>query len=272
VLYYGHDIHYLRMDEQLKLQPDNALLRSERNAAQRQEQHLWKHVDAVYYPSEDETRVVRTWLDGHAPKVHALTVPAYAYPEPPQHPDAHLSGRRGIMFVAGFAHPPNADAAEWLVREVLPLIRATHPDVRLALVGSNPPDRVMALRGDDVEVTGFVSDEELAARYADARVVTAPLRFGGGVKGKVVEAMWHGVPCVTTGAGVQGLAAARAALGVADDPAAFAALVCRYLEDDAAWRDSSARGQTFVREHYTEAAQWQAFAAELEAAAGRYSR
>lgn len=272
LLYYGHDIHYLRMDEQLKLQPDDALLRSERSAAQRQEQHVWECVDAVYYPSEDETRVVRAWLDGHAPRVRASTVPAYAYPEPPSHPDANLAGREGIVFVAGFAHPPNADAAEWLAREVLPHVRARHPGIQLALVGSNPSDRVMALRGDGVEVTGYVSDEELAARYARARVVTAPLRFGGGVKGKVVEAMWHGVPCVTTSAGVQGLAGARDAMGIADDPAAFAALVCRYLDDDAAWRESSARGQAFVRAHYTEAAQWQAFAAELEPVAKRYAR
>ena len=271
VLYYGHDIHYLRMDEQLELQPDNALLRSERNAAQRQELHLWERVDTVYYPSEDETRVVRAWLDGHASKVHALTVPAYAYPEPPQHPDANLAMREGIVFVAGFAHPPNADAAEWLVREVLPLIRARHPNVSLALVGSNPSDQVMALRGGGVEVTGFVSDDELAARYAAARVITAPLRFGGGVKGKVVEAMWHGVPCVTTTAGVQGLAGARNALGISDDPAEFAALVCRYLEDDAVWRESSACGQAFVRSHYTADAQWQAFAVELGSAGG-YSR
>lgn len=271
VLYYGHDIHHLRMEEQLKLQPDNAPLRSERNKAQRQEQHLWEHVDTVYYPSEDETRVVRAWLDSHAPKVHAVTVPAYAYPEPPQKPDAKLPVRKGIVFVAGFAHPPNADAAEWLVREVLPRIRAEHPDASLALVGSNPPDRVMALAGEGIDVTGFVSDEELTARYAAARVVTAPLRFGGGVKGKVVEAMWHGVPCVTTSAGVQGLAAARDVLGVADDAEAFAALVCRYLEDDTAWRDSSERGQAFVRAHYTESAQWQAFAPELEPVARRRS-
>lgn len=272
VLYYGHDIHYLRMDKQLQLEPDNALLRSERNTAQRQEQQLWQHVDAVYYPSADETRMVRAWLAQRAPEVHALTVTAYAYPEPPAHPDANLAGRKGIVFVAGFAHPPNADAAEWLVREVLPLIRARHPGVWLSLVGSNPSDRVMALRGEGVEVTGFVSDEELTARYARARVVTAPLRFGGGVKGKVVEAMWHGVPCVTTRAGVQGLAAARDALGVTDDPTAFAGLVCRYLEDGVAWRDSSTRGQSFVRDHYTEAAQWQAFAAELAPVAQRYAR
>lgn len=263
VLYYGHDIHYLRMSEQLKLQPDDVLLRSDRDAAQRQEQRLWKDVDVVYYPSEDETRQVQAWLDQHAPEVHAATIPAYAYPEPPQQPDANLAGRKDIVFVAGFAHPPNADAAEWLVREVMPHVRAEHPGVRLGLVGSNPPDRVMALRSADVEVTGFVSDEELAARYAQARIVAAPLRFGGGVKGKVVEALWHGVPCVTTSAGVQGLATARDALGVADAAEAFAALVCRYLEDDALWRESSRRGQAFVREHYTEAAQWRAFAAEL---------
>jgi hypothetical protein len=59
------------------------------------------------------------------------------------------------------------------------------------------------------------------------------------------------------------LALARDSLGVADDPAEFAALVCQYLEDDALWRESSRRGQAFVREHYTEAAQWRAFAAEL---------
>jgi len=67
------------------------------------------------------------------------------------------------------------------------------------------------------------------------------------------------------------LAAARDAMGVADDPETFAALVCRYLEDETAWRESSARGQAFVCEHYTENAQWLAFAAELEPVARRYA-
>jgi GT2 family glycosyltransferase/glycosyltransferase involved in cell wall biosynthesis len=270
VLYYGHDIHYLRMDEQLKLQPDDVLLRSGRDKVERQEHSMWQHADAVYYPSEDETRVVRAWLDQNAPKVHAVTVPAYAYPAPLADPGANLAERTGLVFVAGFGHPPNVDAAQWLVRDVLPHIRARHPGVKLSLVGSNPSDEVLALRGEGIEVTGFVSDEELAARYARARVVAAPLRFGGGVKGKVVEAMWHGAPCVTSSAGVQGLSAARDALGVADEPEAFAALVCRFLDDDAAWRASSARGQAFVAAHYTEDAQWQALAGELAGVTARY--
>lgn len=263
VWYYGHDIHYLRMDGELQLHPRDAALRTERDKVMQQEHGMWRSADLVLYPSVDEIRHVRAWLDQHAPKGRCRAVPAYAYPEPPAYPEANLAERKGIVFVAGFAHPPNADAAEWLVGEVLPRVRASRPDVHLDLVGSNPPDRVMALCGSGVDVTGFVTDEELATRYARARLVAAPLRFGGGVKGKVVEAMWHGVPCVTTEAGVQGLAEARAWLGVADDPDAFAQWVLRYLADDTLWRGSSGSGQAFVREHYTAAAQWRVFAEEL---------
>jgi GT2 family glycosyltransferase/glycosyltransferase involved in cell wall biosynthesis len=265
VLYYGHDIHYLRLDEHLKLQPDSALLRSKRNVAQRQEQHLWQHVDAVYYPSDDETNVVRTWLDAHAPKVRCYTVPAYAYPEPVADAGANLAERKGLIFVAGFGHSPNVDGAQWLVREVMPRIWATHPEVRLDLVGSNPSDAVMALRSGRVGVTGFVTDDELTERYRAARVVVAPMRFGGGVKGKVIEAMWHGVPCITTAAGVQGMTEVSGWMPVADDADAMAALIARFLQDDAAWRETSARGQAFVRDRYTGDAQWRAFQPELGA-------
>lgn len=267
VLYYGHDIHYLRMDEQLKLQPDDVPLRSERDRVRRQEQHIWKRVDAVYYPSDDETRVVRAWLDTNAPKVRCYTVPAYAYPEPAGRSDTNLAERKGLVFVAGFGHPPNVDAAQWLVCDVMPRVWATRPDVRLDLVGSNPSDAVMALRNARVGVTGFVSDEELAARYRAARAVVAPTRFGGGVKGKVIEAMWHGVPCVTTSSGAQGMADARAWMPVADDAAAMAGLIVRFLEDDAVWRETSAHGQAFVRDRYTAEAQWLAFVPELGAQA-----
>lgn len=263
LLYYGHDIHYLRMDERLRIQPRNPALRAERDTLMRQERHLWTRVDAVYYPSGDEAAHVRAWLARRAPKVHSHAIPAYAYPEPPGEVVANLAERAGLIFVAGFAHPPNVDAAEWLVREVWPRVRAARPGIRLALVGSNPDDKVLALRGDDIEVTGYVTDEELAQRYGMARVVVAPMRFGGGVKGKVVEAMWHGVPCVTTSTGVQGLAQARGCLGVADSAEEFADMTLRYLDDDDLWCRTSRGGQSFVRAHYTESAQWAAFAPEL---------
>ena len=263
LLYYGHDVHYLRIEDQLRMQPADKLLRAECDRARKLEHEVWKLVDAVYYPSVSETQHVRAWLDEHAPKVHSHTIAAYAFDDFPEHPDANLANRHDLVFVAGFAHPPNVDAAEWFVREVLPLVRRRRPQIHLDLVGSNPSDEVKALHGDGVTVTGFVTDEELAARYANARVVVAPLRFGGGMKGKVIEAMRFGVPCVTTSAGVQGLEQTGGFLAAADTAEDFAERVLHLLDDDAAWRRNSAAGQAFVRANFTEEAQWSEFAQEL---------
>lgn len=263
LLYYGHDVHYLRIEDQLRMQPADKLLRAECDRARKLEHGVWKQVDAVYYPSVSETQHVREWLDKHAPNVHSHTIAAYAFDGFPEHPDANLVDRHDLVFVAGFAHPPNVDAAEWFVREALPLVRRNHPQIHLDLVGSNPSDEVKALHGDGVTVTGFVTDEELAARYANARVVVAPLRFGGGMKGKVIEAMRFGVPCVTTSAGVQGLEQTGEFLATADTAEDFAERVLHLLDDDAAWRRSSAAGQAFVRTNFTEEAQWSEFAQEL---------
>lgn len=270
LLYYGHDVHYLRIEDQLRMQPADKLLRAECDRARKLEHEVWKLVDAVYYPSVSETQHVRAWLDEHAPKVHSHTIAAYAFDDFPEHPDSNLANRHDLVFVAGFAHPPNVDAAEWFVREVLPLVRRRRPQIHLDLVGSNPSDEVKALHGDGVTVTGFVTDEELAARYANARVVVAPLRFGGGMKGKVIEAMRFGVPCVTTSAGVQGLEQTGGFLAAADTAEDFAERVLHLLDDDAAWRRNSAAGQAFVRANFTEEAQWSEFAQELpwEVAAG----
>jgi len=263
LLYYGHDVHYLRIEDRLRLTPGDSVLRAKCEETKKLEHKVWQLVDVVYYPSESETQQVRTWLDKHAPKVRSRTVSAYAYDSFPEQPGENLSERHDLVFVAGFGHPPNADAAEWFAHEVLPLVRESRPHVQLDLVGSNPSDAVKALHGDGITVTGFVTDEELAARYGNARVVVAPLRYGAGIKGKVIEAMRFGVPCVTTSAGVQGLAQTREFLAATDDPVDFARHVLHYLDDDDAWRQASTAGQDFVRANFTELAQWRAFAPEL---------
>ncbi|MCK9366941.1 MAG: glycosyltransferase [Metallibacterium scheffleri] len=263
LLYYGHDVHHLRLDDQLRVMPDDAAVRKERQMIAELEHEVWRSVDAVYYPSEFETTQVRAWLAQHAPRVRAHTVPAYAFDESHDDPACNLHEREGLIFVAGFAHSPNVDAALWLVREVLPRLHQHMPGLRLSLVGSNPSADVRALQDERVEVTGFVTDAELTQRYAHARVAVAPLRFGGGIKGKVIEAMRHGVPCVTTSAGAQGLDACDA-LAVCDAADDFTQRILGLIGDDAEWRRRALAGQAFVHAHYTSDAQWQAFARELD--------
>lgn len=261
LLYYGHDVHYLRMAEQLALTPDPKLA-AEKTRMEALEQKVWSQVDAIFYPSEFETQHVREWLQrtGHRARCH--TVPAYAYTTRPVS-FGGLMARKDLIFVAGFGHTPNVDGAKWLVEAILPLVRRRHPGVRLGLVGSNPTEEVKALASAQVEVTGYVTDAELERRYASARVVVAPLRFGGGMKAKVVEAMSHGVPCVTTRAGVQGLEALADFIPVADTPNAFADLICELIESDTRWKDISTRSQHFVQDYFTATAQWRELSKEL---------
>ncbi len=249
LVYYGHDVHHLRMLQQLALSPDPQL-QADMERTREQEWSMWRAADVVLYPSDEETAHVTAWLEANRVRAIAKTVPLYGYTDVAGDLSQTLATRQDILFVAGFAHPPNVDAACWLVREILPRVRQTHPQVRLHLVGSNPAPEVRELANDQVQVTGYVSDEVLAGYYERCRVATAPLRFGGGMKGKVLESMRHGVPMVTTPVGVQGLAAA-AFLPYSMDAEVLAAEICRLLDDDAHWRRISKASTEFIAANYS---------------------
>ena len=250
IAYYGHDLHFRRMQDQAgqATGEDAKRLRREADAMQARERALWRRHDVVLYPSEDEAAQVRAL----EPAVDARAVLPYAYDRFVD--DAVPAGREGVLFVAGFAHPPNVDAARWLVESIMPAVWARRPGARLSLVGSNPTADVLGLAGERVEVTGFVSDAELQRRYGSARVAVVPLRFGAGVKSKVVEALQQGLPLATTCVGAQGLPGVEAACAVADDPAALAAAILALLDDDQAWLAASRAGAAYAGARFSRAA------------------
>lgn len=265
LLFYGHDIHHRRMLEEHALKGGEGL-RREAEAMRAMECDVWRRVDAVYYPSEEEAEAVRAAVPG----VQARAVPAYFFDDGAESPSPAApspDGRRDLLFVAGFAHTPNIDAALWLAREILPRVLRRHPQARLVLAGSNPTAEVQALAAAQVAVTGYVTDARLRELYAQARVAVVPLRFGAGVKRKVVEAMHHGLPVVTTPVGAQGLEGLAQVVPVTADAEAFAAHVCRLLDDDAAWRQVSADARAYVEARFSQAAMRRAFAQDLQAEA-----
>ena len=255
IIYYGHDVHHLRLGEQLRVDPSREV-EDEMRRYRGLEQEMWSKSDLILYPADGETAYVRGWLSENGVEARARTVPLYAYDDLPEAPAANLSERRDLLFVAGFAHTPNADGATWFVQEVLPRIREVYPDIHLYLVGSNPNAKVIALAGPKVTVTGYVSDSELAGYYARSRVAVAPLRYGGGMKGKVLESMRFGLPCVTSLAGAQGLADALDFLRATDNAEEAARNVVKLVSDDQLWIETSARAQAFIRERFSEDAVW----------------
>jgi polysaccharide biosynthesis protein PslH len=135
-----------------------------------------------------------------------------------------------VILLANFGYAPNVDAALYFCQDILPRLRRAVHDVHVWLVGNAPPSEILALRGDRVHVTGYVPD---VLPYLDAAdVVVCPLRIGGGIKVKVIEALRRGKAIVSTGIGAQGLPAeARQALVVADDPRDFAGAAAALLSD-----------------------------------------
>lgn len=245
VAFYGHDLHCARLRREAEVTGSaQAAAAVERMLGL--EARLWASADLVLYPSEEEAAEVRRL----SPRANVRAVLPYAFAEFPRR-TAPTPAEGGILFVAGFAHPPNVDAACWLVREILPRVRQAVPGARLILAGSNPTRDVLALAGDGVEVTGSLSADALAARYAAARVAVVPLRFGAGVKLKVVEALQQGLPLVTTPVGVQGLPGLGGILPVAEAPEAIAEALVRLLRDDAAWLAQSAAQSDYAEARFS---------------------
>ena len=258
LLYYGHDLHHARMLHEFQVKGSPAL-QKQAIAMRELEESLWRQVSTVYYPSPDETNVVAQACPGTT----AHTVPPYFFDE--QHePTPGPDGRKGILFVAGFGHPPNVDAAEWLVHEIMPLVRREIADAHLWLVGSNPTPAVQQLASEAITVTGYVSDDRLDEFYRKARVAVVPLRFGAGVKSKVIEAMHHGLPLVTTPTGAQGVVGLDLILPVSDSPERLAQEIVSMIRDDRRWRTVAKAGQRYVAAHFSQDAMRAAFAQDIE--------
>ncbi|MFG1416763.1 glycosyltransferase [Xanthobacter sp. V0B-10] len=251
-IYYGHDLHFMRMERELELTQDPAL--APKIAEMRElEEGVFSSCDVVLYPGSEEVAYVRQ----KAPHVQALQLPICVFGE-----DEFAVGERKIgavagsgssnlLFVGGFGHPPNLDGVIWLEREVLPLLRAANVPFHLTIVGSNAPEAVKALAGPDIDVRGWVTDDELADLYEATDAAIVPLRYGAGVKGKVIEAFTRGVPVVTTSVGIQGLPDLNHVALVADAPADFAAAIRSVLEDRAAAAARARAALAFSRDQHS---------------------
>lgn len=251
ILYYGHDIHHLRLRQQASVEGESQTLVKEEKANRKQEQSIWKSVDVIYYPSESEAEYVREWAKDIGLEKVIRKIPAYKLDNVIDDAEVNLSDRKDILFVAGFGHPPNIDAAKWLVEGIMPFIWKKYPEINLHLVGSNPTHAVKRLSSHRVNVTGFVTDERLAQYYRESRVAIAPLRYGAGVKGKVVESLRHGLPIVTTSTGLQGLIGLDQVIPAFDDQETLGKSLLTLLQDDLLWLDISKEARQYVKIHFS---------------------
>jgi sugar transferase (PEP-CTERM/EpsH1 system associated) len=155
----------------------------------------------------------------------------------------------GIVFTGNMGYPPNVNAAEYLVNQILPLVHKQKPEALVILAGATPARRVQELRNEKVKVTGWVDD--IRECYAKARIFIAPMQIGTGLQNKLLEAMAMKIPCITSELANSALCALPdKEILIGQTPRDYANQIIRLLDDhDFANRIAEA-GFEFVNRKY----------------------
>jgi glycosyltransferase involved in cell wall biosynthesis len=157
-----------------------------------------------------------------------------------------------ILTLGSLHYPPNADGIRWFFQEVFPIIKEKIPEAQLTIIGKNPPHdfiRFAEKNSEFVNVTGYVPD--LEPYLKKAAVVAIPVRAGGGMRVRILEALAYGEAVVTTTIGLEGIdAKSGKEVLVADSPQAFAGAVIRLLEDFGLRKDLAQNGRRLVEKNY----------------------
>ena len=161
------------------------------------------------------------------------------------------SGRKNVLFVGGFQHPPNIDAVEYYGNEIWPLFKAACPEAETWVIGSRMPDKLKRWgESQGLQMLGFV--EDLVPYYEQCKLAIAPLRYGAGVKGKVNQALSYGVPVVGSPVALEGMGLenGRDAMSAAT-PEAFAQAMAAVYGDEQLWLSLSENGRASLRGRFT---------------------
>lgn len=248
LLYYIHDLHYLREYRRYELEKDPKIL-ALADKLKLLEFHIFRNVDSVLSISSGEAAVIGDKL----PRKEVITIPVFYFEQLPVNKKIPpFEQRKDIIFLGGFAHSPNVDAVEYFAKDIFPLIKKKLGEVNFLVIGSDPPDKLHALAKevDGISVIGYVKD--IAPYFNSARIFVSPLRYGAGVKGKLVTSMSYGLPVVTTSIGSEGLSIADGEhCLIADTPEEFCTKVLALYANQYLWDNVSRNSIEYVKNNFS---------------------
>jgi GT2 family glycosyltransferase len=223
-IYDTIDLHFIRMRREhdvLGGDPSLWVAHKEKELA------LARRSDTVVVVTEDERTVLRGEGIQHIDVIPTLHDIEVIEPRP-------YERREGLLFIGNYNHTPNRDAVRWLCEEIMPLVWLRLPKLSLTLVGSNPDEEILQREAELIHVTGHVPDIE--PYFQHARVFVGALRYGAGIKGKVGQALSHGLPSVLTTIAAEGfgVASERDCL-MADTAQEMADAIVRLYENAELW-------------------------------------
>lgn len=239
------DLHYLRQFREAKIRGSKPALIRAMNA-KTEELVAVRAADLTLVVSETEKTVLRKECPDSRIFVLAGAFEKMTEPAP-------FEGRRDILFVGSFEHAPNIDAVEYFVGEIFPPVLKLIPNMRLHVAGAHPPQNIHSLASEHVVINGYVPDLEML--FQKCRISVAPLRFGAGIKGKILTSLSFGVPVVTTPIGSEGMdLEAGSDILIAGCPEDFAKQLIQLYNDEELWNRLSHRGLDTIKRRFSSAA------------------
>lgn len=168
-------------------------------------------------------------------------------------PDLNMdTSEKTLLYVGTLSWEANIDGLLWFYREVWGILTQHYPDIKLYIVGKHADERLKTLPELDnrIILTGFVDD--LEPYFQRCKVFITPLRFGSGIKVKVINSLYRGMPCVTTSIGTEGLKTIDGEhIFCKDNPQEQADAIIQLFEDKSKWEKMSTNARAIARKYYT---------------------
>jgi glycosyltransferase involved in cell wall biosynthesis len=240
-----------RMAENTRNAPVRWALEREARLMRRFEVHTCQQFDELVWVTQEDLQAVKhqaqklgvAGFDAHS---RHNVIPICIDPQSVR-PIEPLSTSAVIFFLGGMHWPPNAEGVNWFVRETFPLVEARLQGARFMAVGKSPPKQILKI--SRVSAPGFVGDVE--PYWRQGRVFAVPLRAGGGMRVKILDAWAHGMPVVSTTVGAEGLEYIDGEnILIADAAQDFAEAVRRAIQEPGLGERLGQNGRRWVEEQY----------------------
>lgn len=247
ILYYTQDLHFIRTFRQAVKTKSPVKLASAIHFWLK-ERWIFQNATKVLSVSPVETNVIKR-ISRRA-EVETLQPFFYSKNEIISRQSADFNGKTSLVFLGGYSHTPNVDAVKYLVAEVMPQVWKSRSDIHLTVAGFGPPPELLKLASLRVHIVGQV--ESLGTLFSEARALVAPLRYGAGVKGKVIEAMRLGLPVIGTKIAFEAIPVKDGISAlIGETPTELAGQILKLLESDILAESLSQNAASVIANNYS---------------------
>lgn len=242
VIYYGHDVHHLRMQRECEF--NNNINKNDIEDMKLLEIYACKNATISLYPSNYECEYMQNLI----PDAKFKQITPYMYSNYlPSHNS--YSESNGIIFV-GSSHPPNLDGIKWFFQEIYPHLKINELKIHLVGLGNYKYLKKIANNNNNIIIHPYLNQDDLDKLYSNVRLSIAPLRYGAGIKGKVIDAIYHRTPVVTTKIGAEGIPECNA-IKIANTNESYIEAIMNIYSNEKIWNEITEDCVDLIKNNYS---------------------